>query len=569
MSHTSPRVSSRFRGAAHASVLPLLFAGACASGDPRDLQGTDQSLQGAEWSYVSDTVVSALSAASSMEGRTWNVSRDNRFEPGFVIQTPVEAIWGRDVQELNVPAVCKSDCDADFGRERCSVQSDCDGGGLCRELASTVTADGGAPRKLCLGHSDALADQVYGLITSATRIVDVTSLTPPDGLYRAAVRNAITRLSKRAKPPQVRLLFGTFPVQGVVNTTTLLKDLVRDVPKSSKIDVSVGAYRSSDVPPSWNHAKMVAVDGRDALVGGHNLWGQHYLQLDPVHDTSLRIRGSAAGAAQRFANELWSYTCTHMTWTTWLTWSVWSNQLKDGKVITGCPRPYDLPISEGPESTTVIAVGRLGTGIASNGNQSDVALRALMRSAQKTLRLSLQDFGPPRVVGISLGAWPEAYIAELAAAIQRGVHVHMVLSNVNAAAGGLSPIEAQYANGWTPTDVGKQLRAYMEQHAGFLRGDELRAQLCKQLHLAPFRYSASNAWPDGVPFANHDKVVIADEQGFYVGSQNLYPADLQEFGYIVDDSRVTADFVAQHWANVWGQAAPVAVSGEGAARCEL
>jgi phosphatidylserine/phosphatidylglycerophosphate/cardiolipin synthase-like enzyme len=409
------------------------------------------------------------------------------------------------------------------------------------------------------------------LLTSAQRVADLSSLTPPDGFFRAAIRNAITRLSRRANPPQVRLLFGTFPVQGVVNTTTQLKDMTRDVARSSPIDVALGAYRSSDLPPSWNHSKIVAVDGRDALVGGHNVWTKHYLSIDPVHDTSMRIRGSAAGDAQRFVNDMWKYTCDNMTWSTWLTWSVWVNQLKNGKIITACPKAYDLPTHEGPESTTVIAVGRLGVGIVKDANQSDVALAALMRSAKHTLRMSLQDFGPVKipVVGVPFGGWPEKYIAEIARAIARGVHVHMVLSNLNASAGGLSPIEAQYANGWSPGDVGKQIRAYMESHQGFLRGQALTEQLCSRLHLAPFRYGSQASWSDGVPFANHDKVVIADAQGFYIGSQNLYPADLQEFGYIVDDSRVTGELLAQHWTHVWGHAASAAVSGDGAPRCEL
>jgi len=32
------------------------------------------------------------------------------------------------------------------------------------------------------------------------------------------------------------------------------------------------------------------------------------------------------------------------------------------------------------------------------------------------------------------------------------------------------------------------------------------------------------------------RVVIADDQAFYIGSQNLYPANLAELGYIVDDA---------------------------------
>jgi hypothetical protein len=140
---------------------------------------------------------------------------------------------------------------------------------------------------------------------------------------------------------------------------------------------------------------------------------------------------------------------------------------------------------------------------------------------------------------------------------------------LNASTGGLSPTEAQYANGWSLKDVGNHFRSYMESKDQYPHGDALAALLCSKLHLAPLRYGKDAAWPDGVPFANHDKTISVDEQGFYIGSQNLYPAGLQELGYIVDDSRATAQFLARHWANVWGNASPEAISGAGAATCAL
>ncbi|HEY2510128.1 MAG TPA: hypothetical protein VGI39_04710, partial [Polyangiaceae bacterium] len=93
---------------------------------------------------------------------------------------------------------------------------------------------------------------------------------------------------------------------------------------------------------------------------------------------------------------------------------------------------------------------------------------------------------------------------------------------------------------------------------------------CSKLHLAPFRYNdAESAWPDGVPFASHSKIVQVDAQAIYIASHNMYPADLQEFGYIVDDSRVTADWLAKYWSNAWPHAAKAAVSGAEASSCAL
>ena len=42
--------------------------------------------------------------------------------------------------------------------------------------------------------------------------------------------------------------------------------------------------------------------------------------------------------------------------------------------------------------------------------------------------------------------------------------------------------------------------------------------------------------------ALHGKVIAVDDAAFYVGSQNAYPNQLQEFGYIIEDPAAMADF---------------------------
>src|SRR5207302_1390485 len=93
----------------------------------------------------------------------------------------------------------------------------------------------------------------------------------------------------------------------------------------------------------------------------------------------------------------WKYTCDTMSWLTWTTWSVWINQLENGSITSHCPKQYALPIAEGPATGTVISVGRLGTGIQSDGNQADAARLGLLHSARTTIRMSLQDIGPVKV----------------------------------------------------------------------------------------------------------------------------------------------------------------------------
>jgi phosphatidylserine/phosphatidylglycerophosphate/cardiolipin synthase-like enzyme len=306
-------------------------------------------------------------------------------------------------------------------------------------------------------------------------------------------------------------------------------------------------------------------------VGGHNLWTQHYLDVNPVHDLSMKVRGGAAASAQRFANELWDWTCNNVTALTKLTWSVTVSRLADGRVTTACPARFDLAPPAGAATGSVIAVGRLGTGIVKDGNQADDAQLAMIDAAKSTVRMSLQDIGPVKApyLGIPLGSWPDALLTSLGSALNRGVDVYLVLSNDGSRAGGLTATEAPYSNGWTVADVARTLRDHMGKRAGFPRGAALDALVCKRLHAAPFRYSADDTWTDGVPFASHSKTLAIDEQAFYIGSQNLYPAGLQELGYIVDDSVATRAYLTGYWANVWRFSGARAVTGPEAARCAL
>ena len=237
-----------------------------------------------------------------------------------------------------------------------------------------------------------------------------------------------------------------------------------------------------------------------------------------------------------------------------------------------CPAAFTAAPAAGPSSTTVISVGRLGTGIQSNANQADDARLALIGAAKTSLRIVQQDIGPVTVpyLGLPVSSWPTAELEALASALLRGVDVYIVLSDLNATAGGLPITQATYSNGWTPADVGNHIKSTLAAMQGAPTGAALDALLCSKLHLAPFRYNATEStWPDGTPFASHTKAVEVDGQAIYLGSHNMYPADLQEFGYIVDDSRVTAQWLSQYWASVWQYSSSAAVSGTEAKSCAL
>jgi phosphatidylserine/phosphatidylglycerophosphate/cardiolipin synthase-like enzyme len=328
---------------------------------------------------------------------------------------------------------------------------------------------------------------------------------------------------------------------------TVLQSLVRDVEPGSGLRVAVGELR--DGPESWDHAKIISVDGATALVGGHNMWTRHYLEAAPVHDLSMQVTGSAALHASHFADALWRHTCTPPV------------QLTSVAVTAGFPDPSvgcdESLVTPAPAATgtaRVITVGRLGL---LGDEAADDAIVALVDSAKTTLRLSLQDIGP---VGAG-SAWPETYLKSLAAALARGVDIQIVMTNLNARPDGLSAGSSSYSNGWTPADLAQHVAAYASANPEVMMGNDTSSAFCTHFHIASLRQGADDAWPNGATFANHSKLVIADDATFYLGSQNWYPADLMELGYIVDDAPTTQQLLAGYYTKAWTESARDAVGG--------
>ena len=526
--------------------------------------------------HVSDAVLATLTnLASSTRGRTWNPTNENSLADDWLIQSPASS-WGQLYAQLPVPTACSgAGCNADFGLRACTTQADCTLGGTCTEVAATMTTPGATPGKLCVGHSDSVYDQMYKVMVSAQRYVDVTSLLPPDGRFLSAMRNAVTYLSRTNQSVQVRFIFGNYPVQGAVDTRAVLDALTRDLQSGSAIKVSVGTYRSSNVPPSWNHSKIIAADGKAVIFGGHNLWDQHYLGKNPVHDISMRLRGPGAVDAHAFANEQWKYTCDNQSLTYCTTGSVCSNTWSGGNVATRQCLPM-VPLAsltpDKPGDVRAVAIGRLARIDPANmSNQADTAFLTMLGAAKSTIRMAQQDLGPLKLGGVATGSWPDALWAQLGSAIVRGVEVYIVLSNKDSVAGGLTATDASYSNGWTLDEVGVNLRTYIEKNPppGAPTGAALRDLICRKIHLAPFSFSTEDTFPGGVPLPLHAKFVMIDDQAFYIGSQNQYDAGLTEFGYLIDDARPAAIVVSSYWNKMWGQSVRKAISGSDAPACNL
>jgi hypothetical protein len=169
-------------------------------------------------SSIDDTVfiksIAAMFAASpqlySQKGRAWNLSFDNTMASDWLIITPNSPCEPYSEFQMAI----RDDAANDFHLKPHQPREPIDPTHPAVELESSVTYPGGPRLNLHAGHSRQIYEEMYKIITTATRCVDIMSLirkdATPSGQFLAAVRNAITYLSHKpeANSVQIRILLG-------------------------------------------------------------------------------------------------------------------------------------------------------------------------------------------------------------------------------------------------------------------------------------------------------------------------------------------------------------------------
>jgi phosphatidylserine/phosphatidylglycerophosphate/cardiolipin synthase-like enzyme len=514
-----------------AAIVAVLVAcgPAAPPGPPIDPGGPDDDL---------DQVVAALRRVSPQtEGTVWQDTTGNRL-PGDVdewfLQTP--RCWG------------STDCAEPVGTEELLAQ---------------------------------LAD----LIASAQVSVDITTLFPyADGGWLDAIVDGLTRSIAAGHRPQVRWLAGTpffYSYTGAGPDVVRAQLVDRLGPAGAELPLSV-ATLTTDLQ-SWNHAKVVAVDGQRALVGGHNQWAASYLTATPVSDVSMRADGPAAAAAQRFVDVLWSQVCTREA--EGLGGLLWVRSSRSGP-SSSCPRTAPVLDPGTPGDVRILSVGRLGSGLrvpSSLGGGVGVggsfvpALLALLCPASEAPDPSHDVANPGQVAARELiaAADERVVIAQqdllaqcprydarlfrvLADQLLRGTEVRIVTTGA---------FGTSYANMESLYDLSRVLFDVLVQVSG--DREAARTAMCQHLQLASLRIGPEATWPDGNGFANHSKFIHVDDQVFTVGSNNLYPSNLQELDYFVDDpaaaQQVRTAYLDPQWE--WSRASAIIDAEQG--RCDI
>jgi phosphatidylserine/phosphatidylglycerophosphate/cardiolipin synthase-like enzyme len=466
------------------------------------------------------------------EGKIWWVSNNSVLPPGWLLQTP--NCWA--------------------------------------ELQCSQPPPGGAK----------ILERMAHLISTARESVDFAELyqgpLPPSGGPKGKFLEAIVRglraghTAHPGQEPVVRVMIGKFPF-GFYSADAFARNLKREV--GSWLKVQSASMRTELT--SWNHAKVLDVDGRAAIVGGMNYWNSDYLQTaNPTNDLSIEVEGRAATEVSRFDDVLWTWTCDHRHgFHTDVTLLNLRHCVKVAKTEFTVPigtvsmmvlghlgngigvpgEPYgrqSLPIARPPlhGGSNLCSISGSDSSDTNNSrsyeyrNPGEPALRALIQRAQRSIFISQQDLLSclPFKFAPTEAAFDERLVAILANKIVARVPITIVLS--------AGPYPGYSTGPWTLMDVAKVLQGAVQADEG-ASAPQARTMVCQDVELATLRNGPRPTWTNGKPFSNHAKLVAVDDEAFYIGSQNLYPGRLQELGVIVENRAAASELNFAYLRPMW------------------
>ncbi len=541
----------------------------------------------------------------SFNNITYQAPSMNYFAPDWFFQTP--NAWSKTLAQYNLSLtpLNGNTLNQTYQAPTCSSDSDCQGSRHC--LAPNYDNYLG----LCLGDANTIEQRMYNAISQANNFVYYTTLQPTDysdpsftsGAFTAVMKNAIIALAKKSvnssHPIYVRLLQGNaLPLATVdaaspsalmqssmqqaqseqalkltiKNQHNYLANIVNDpeFPKNNKLIIRVASQRScllsshcgnNDKQSSlyfsvaYNHAKIIDIDGQKLITGGQNLWGNDYLSTNPVNDSNIEITGPVAKGAATYVNQLWQFVAKNNN--KYLFSNVCATyNYQTHQITSSCPNNFPNATSElatNDEGLQVLAmpIAKLNNGVLPKSalghyaDQSEFARVYAFNHATSSIKISQQSILFKFLKVLHPHATLDGTAMEaLANALVKHVKVEIVTSNLNA-----------NQSGYSSTVDSATLKQYIENlliNEHHLSQSEVTALVNQYLTIKTIAYN--NQDPKATTTSSHNKMWIVDDHLFYIGSHNLYPTSLQQFGVIVDSARATQQLEKQWWQPLWQNA---------------
>lgn len=550
----------------------------------------------------------------AQEGKTW-AKTTGELDKNWLYSTPINA-FGKAFSKIPKPKTVKlgKNDPSNFGLAECNNHSDCSGtnnsAGQCVKLQSVARKSNHfKAEKRCAGNNYALYEDMYKMIISAEKFIDIATLySLHSGRWKSSIINALAKVSKTATSPiKLRWVIGE-PLKDYqkgpqkfreeLAASEVLEKLIAEIttaggnPDNLDISVSITTSFADDKTnpremfSGWNHSKILAIDGYQLFTGGHNYWGTYLAggngQL--LMDVSMKAKGKIAIEAHKFLNYVMekqqeNENNAERKYGKPLNLTRRSNNLNTlllfDETTDAVNKPVERPV-------TMYSMGRIG-GQQEATHSIDRAIVAMIRNAEKSVWLSLQDLGPiASPFGVNgpqyMSPWPVDVMRELALAIHRGVEIHLFLSGYgeylrkkeqsNSIVNKITYNFGAYHHGYSLQD---NLVKLANIGAGDNRSHhsvmDITKLICKNFHIYETQFNEDitdvpYAKTYGNVIANHAKTMSVDMKKFLISSHNLYDHDLTEFGILVDDPDYAFDYFLNYWQPLQQNSRETCISGK-------
>ena len=306
---------------------------------------------------------------------------------------------------------------------------------------------------------------------------------------------------------------------------------------------------------SWNHAKLIVVDGKYTNIGGTNLF-EGYNGANRIKDVSVTFNDNPqlASLVHKFIYNLAAtphfengYNTSFVTSTTTAIYSG-NKAVRLNGSAGDIPREvktflnYSIkPVDPKNNPVNMMVIPRYG--YITNGNSdirniSDIAQVELIKSATKTIFISQQAIFPMNkvpLINVTVGrnAFTDSMLEAIRSQLNKGQEVTIVKSaNMSK-----DKDNADY-DGLSTGDMKKILLVGVD------------SKYSKNLTVVVPTDSSDKNSTTGKHIPNHAKMIIIDQgtnnAAAYVGSHNIYDASHAEYGFIVQDQKFATDLYNEY-----------------------